>query len=79
FPAMRRFLDRDVLAAEMRQRSSHLRHHRPAGWAAVLLNVDRVAPVALEHLLQAVETDYPLADEFVAWAQEYAARHNTPD
>ncbi|MCM1948063.1 hypothetical protein NC315_22175 [Streptomyces sp. G2] len=79
FPAMRRFLDRDVLVAEMRQRSGHLRHHRPAGWAAVFLNVDRVSPVALEHLLQAVETDYPLADEFVAWARGYAARHNTPD
>ncbi|AVI00225.1 hypothetical protein C5L38_34810 (plasmid) [Streptomyces sp. WAC00288] len=76
FPAMRRFLDRDALAAEMRQRSGHLRHHRPAGWAATLLNVDRLSPVALEPLLQTVESDYPLADEFVAWAREYAARHN---
>ncbi|MFE2231898.1 hypothetical protein ACFXA4_04890 [Streptomyces sp. NPDC059442] len=77
FPAMRRFLDRDVLAAEMRQRSGHLRHHRPPGWAAVLLDVDLVSPAALEPLLQAVETGYPLADEFVAWAREYAARRST--
>ncbi|MFB6895585.1 hypothetical protein [Streptomyces hydrogenans] len=74
---MRRFLDRDVLAAEMRQRSGHLRHHRPPGWAAALLNVDRVSLVALEPLLQAVESDCPLADEFVAWGLECAARHNT--
>ncbi|MGA5194030.1 hypothetical protein [Streptomyces exfoliatus] len=76
FPAMRRFLDRDVLTAEMRQRSGQLRHRRPPGWAAVLLSVDRVSSAALEPLLEGVEADYPLADEFVAWAREYAARHS---
>ncbi|WP_329620695.1 hypothetical protein OG357_09200 [Streptomyces sp. NBC_01255] len=77
FPAMRRFLDRDALAAEMRQRSDQLRHRRPPGWAAVLLSVDRVPSTALEPLLEGVEADYPLADEFVAWAREYAARRGT--
>ncbi|MFI2353010.1 hypothetical protein ACH492_39820 [Streptomyces sp. NPDC019443] len=73
FPQMRRFLDRDVLLAEMKQRSAGLRHRRPPGWAQVLLNVDRVAPAALEPLLDEVETDYPVADEFIAWAREQAA------
>lgn len=77
FPAMRRFLDRDALAAEMRQRSDQLGHRRPPGWAAVLLSVDRVSSTALEPMLEGVEADYPLAEEFVAWAREYAARRST--
>ncbi|NUL11868.1 hypothetical protein [Streptomyces lunaelactis] len=37
---------------------------------------DRVAPAALEPLLDEAETDYPVADEFIAWARKQAADRN---
>ncbi|WP_314618163.1 hypothetical protein [Streptomyces stackebrandtii] len=73
FPEMRRLLDRDALLAEMRDPSRDSHRWRPPGWAAVLLNSDRVAPDELEPLLDEVERDYPVADEFIAWARAQAA------
>jgi hypothetical protein len=67
-PLMRRLLDREELLAEMKRRSPGFHHRRPAGWAEVLLNADRLEPTALEPLLARVETDYPVVDEFLAWA-----------
>ncbi|MFE1443253.1 hypothetical protein [Streptomyces sp. NPDC058739] len=73
FPQMRRLLDREELTAEMKRRSPGFHHRRPPGWAEVLLNVDRLEPAALEPLLARVETDFPVADEFITWARDYAA------
>ncbi|MFE9826782.1 hypothetical protein ACFYSH_32445 [Streptomyces sp. NPDC005791] len=77
FPQMRWFLDRDALSAEMKARSSGFRHRRPPGWAEVLLNVDRVPPAALEATLAGVEMDYPVADEFIAWARAFPVQGAT--
>ncbi|MET7860094.1 hypothetical protein ABZS81_23380 [Streptomyces sp. NPDC005318] len=77
-PEMRRLLDREQLLAEVRAPSPWIRRRRPPGWAEVLLNVDRVSPAELELLLERVERDYPVADEFIAWARrqsgDWAAR-----
>lgn len=73
FTEMRRLLDREELLAEMKRRSPGFHHRRPPGWAEVLLNVDRLQPAALEPLLARVETDHPMADEFIAWARDYVA------
>jgi hypothetical protein len=74
-PRMRRLLDRAALLAEIKDPAPDIRRRRPPGWAEVLLNVDQVAPADLEPLFEKVETDYPLADEFIDWARAYAAVH----
>ncbi|MBT2487487.1 hypothetical protein J7E96_02815 [Streptomyces sp. ISL-96] len=75
-PEMRRLLDREQLFAEVRAPSPWIRRRRPPGWAEVLLKVDRLSPAELEPLLQRVELDYPVADEFIAWARGYAANRS---
>lgn len=72
-PRMRSLLDRDRLLDEVRAKSPGVRVGRPPGWAEVLLNVDRVSPADVERLLERVERDYPVADEFIAWARHYTA------
>ncbi|MFJ9541243.1 hypothetical protein ACIRPX_28795 [Streptomyces sp. NPDC101225] len=76
-PRMRLLLDRDRLLDEVRAKSPGVRVGRPPGWADVLLNVDRVSPADLERLLERVERDYPVADEFTAWARRFAATSRT--
>lgn len=43
----------------------------------MLLNVDRVPPAALEATLAGVEMDYPVADEFIAWARAFPVQGAT--
>ncbi|MFK0193364.1 hypothetical protein [Kitasatospora sp. NPDC090308] len=73
-PAMKRLLDRQELLAEFLAPSFAFHRGRPVGWARTLLRVDDASPEELEGLLGQVETDYPVADEFVAWARTRAGR-----
>ncbi|MBD0689016.1 hypothetical protein [Streptomyces sp. CBMA123] len=74
-PAMRRLLDREQLWAEICRPGFAFHRGRPPGWARMLLHVDEASPAELEELASQVETDYPVADEFIAWARARAAGH----
>ncbi|MFF3949718.1 hypothetical protein ACFYYN_33595 [Streptomyces sp. NPDC001902] len=76
-PQMYRLLDREVLLEEIKEPTLDIRRTRPLGWAEVLLNVDRVSSAELEPLLTRVERDYPVADEFIAWARQQVAERVT--
>ncbi len=73
FPTMRRLLDRDELWAEINRPSFRFHRERPPGWARMILRVDEASPAELEELTGHVEMDYPVADEFIAWARSRAA------
>ncbi|MFJ5921884.1 hypothetical protein ACIQF6_04645 [Kitasatospora sp. NPDC092948] len=73
-PTMKRLLDREELLAEFLDPSFDFHRDRPIGWARTLLRVDDASPEELEELLGQVETDYPVADEFAAWARMRASR-----
>ncbi|WP_224273649.1 hypothetical protein [Streptomyces sp. LS1784] len=75
-PTMRRLLDRDELFTEICSPSFEFHRGRPPGWARMILRVDEASPAELDELVSQVETGYPVADEFIAWARTRAAEHD---
>ncbi|MFE6052961.1 hypothetical protein ACFQ6N_19565 [Kitasatospora sp. NPDC056446] len=75
-PTLRRLLDRDELLTEIRNPGFEFHRGRPPGWARMILRVDEASPAEIEELVDQVEKDYPVVDEFIAWARTRAAEHN---